>query len=335
MCKESVLEILGGNIIQRFEELYGVKEKIRDRIKLKPNCFIDCEFKGDVFAPHVASDGVTIRIHADYASFLWGFIYGSWVQYEEDVMKGELNCQGSAISQDGKLIQRARDVLDMSLKNRAYPCPKGYPSPKFGNSANESFYIEKVNGIFLDALCILLFHEVCHIESDHFGKLNGYCSEKRIQCEKDCDAYALRTVFRNFKESDPKQFNTSMLATIHAFASMMFLLKDPLLLNQTNHPNLDNRLLNMIDTLDIQDNSHKYYIYKYADELVRLFRNFHQGVYDFMKIDFDNKQVETAQDLFYSDLGFCFDRLKFPAILFSPDRLGRDAQYASKKYMVI
>ncbi len=331
MSQKSVVNILNGNIIQRFEELYGVKEKFLNGIKILPNCYIDCEFKGDVFAPHVANDGVTIKIHADYVSFLWGFIYGSWVQYEEDFMKEELICQGVSLSRDVTLIQRAREVLDMSLKNRAYPCPEGFPSPNSGNSANERFYVERVNGIFLDALCILLFHEVCHIESGHFGKLNGFCSEKRIQCEKECDSYALRMVFRNFNESNPKQFNTSMLATVHAFASMMFLLKDPLLLNQTNHPNLDDRLQNMIDKLDIQGNHHKYYIYKYADVLVRHFRKCHQDVYDFMKIDFENKPVETAQDLFYTDLGGCIERLKFPVILFSPDRLGRNAQYASRK----
>ena len=147
MCKKSVAEYLEGNIIQRFEELYDVKKKVLKGIKMKPHHFIEVVFGDDFFAPRVKEDGVTIEVHADYVSFLWGLIYGSWILCEEVVMKTGLIRQGKPLSQDVDLIKRARRVLDITLKNRAYSCPICLPNPQKGKNVNEQFYIQKVNGI--------------------------------------------------------------------------------------------------------------------------------------------------------------------------------------------
>lgn len=331
MCKKSVVEFLGGNIIQRFEDLYDVKKKVLKKVKMPPHRLIDVVFGGKLFTPRVKEDGITIEIHADYVSFLWGLIYGSWILHEEAGMKTELIWQGRRLFQDFDLIRRAKEVLDVTLKKRAYSCPINLPNPQWGGSVNEQLYIQKVNGVFLDAINILLFHEVCHIESGHHGKLDKYSSEKRIECEIDCDLFALRTIFKNFKGRKNAQFYTSMIAVVPAFASMMLILKNPLLLNQKNHPDLDSRLENMIDYLDLQDEREKYYIYKYADMLVRRYHDIHCELYNYMDIKFDNAIVETAQDLLDSDVGVKIQRLKFPAILFIADGVGSHVQFTSKR----
>ena len=331
MCKKSVAEYLEGNIIQRFEELYDVKKKVLKGIKMKPHHFIEVVFGDDFFAPRVKEDGVTIEVHADYVSFLWGLIYGSWILCEEVVMKTGLIRQGKPLSQDVDLIKRARRVLDITLKNRAYSCPICLPNPQKGKNVNEQFYIQKVNGIFLDALNVLLFHEVCHIESGHHGKLDKYSFEKRIECEIDCDLYALRTIFKNFNGPKNAQFYTSMIAVVPAFASMMLILKNPLLLNQKKHPDLDLRLKNMVDYLDLTDEKDKYYTYMYADMLVRIYRDKYYKFYDCMDVKFDNVSVATAQDLLASDIGSAIQRLKFPAILFMADGIGSHVQFSSRR----
>lgn len=331
MCKKSVVEFLGGNIIQRFENLYDVKKKVLKGVKIKPCELIDVVFGGKLFTPRVKKDGITIEIHADYVSFLWGLIYGSWVLFEEAGMKTELIWQGKSLFQDVDLISRAKKVLDTTLKNRAYSCPANLPNPQKGKSINEQFYIQKVNGVFLEALNVLLLHEVCHIDSGHHGKLEKYSRERRIECEINCDLFALQTIFKDFNGRNNAQFYTSMIAVVPAFASMMLVLKNPLLLNQENHPDLDLRLKNMIDYLDLQNDKDGYYIYKYADMLVRRFRDIHCELYDYMNVKFDNVEVETARDLLVSDIGPAIQRLKFPAILFSPNGVGSHVQFASRR----
>lgn len=313
MCNKTILEILGNNIIHRFEELYGKRNCILERKYKRVGANINCIMCGKIFPPY-AKDR-EIFLHKDYVSFLWGFIYGSWVQYEEWIVKEELNQLGENHHQNPLVIKHAQKVLELTLENKKYLYTNELPYPNIRSKIEiENDYMAKVNAIFLDALCLILFHEVYHIKSKHYEHWKEYSNAKKILCEKDCDMYALKTVFKNFVPLNECQFNTTMMSTLHAFAAMLFLLDDPLQIIQEDHPDLDVRLSNIIESLDLQNKYKKYYIYKYADTLLRHFCRCHHEIYDFMNIKFENKTVETAHDLFDRDIACNIEKMKFPAL---------------------
>lgn len=304
MCenKKSIIDSLQHNITSRFEHLYGKKNIAKDIENQVISPEFDCVMDGELFAPKAKGNKIIVQVN--YLSYLWGFIYGAWVQFEELMMKDELIQQGRTdITQNQAVIERAQTILSHTLNTMSYSWPEGYPSPNLTSTIDEeNFYASKVNGIFVDALCILLFHEVCHIKSKHYENWDNFDDETKIQCEKDCDAFALKVVVADYLDTSVEEYNTKMIAVLMAFATMFFLLKNPLLINQKKHPDLALRLANMISFLDIQDNGHLYYIYKFAAIMLRHFREIHKKIYDFMGIYFENEPVETAKDLFDRDL---------------------------------
>lgn len=322
MCenKKSIIDSLQHNITSRFEYLYGKKNIAKDIENQVISPEFDCVMDGELFAPK--AKGNKIIVQANYLSYLWGFIYGAWVQFEELMMKDELIQLGRTdITKNQAVIERAQTILSHTLNTMSYSWPEGYPSPNLTSTIDEeNFYASKVNGIFVDALCILLFHEVCHIKSKHYENWDNFDDETKIQCEKDCDAFALKVVIADYLDTSEEEYNTKMIAVLMAFATMFFLLKNPLLINQKKHPDLALRLANMISFLDIQDDGHLYYIYKFADILLRHFRGIHKKIYDFMEIYFEDEPVETAKDLFDRDL----EKMKIPVIYLSYNESKRD-----------
>lgn len=310
---KSIIDTLQHNIASRFEELYEKKNIAKDINNQVISPEFICVMDGDLFAPK--AKGNKIIVQANYISFLWGFIYGAWVQFEELMMKDELIQQGRKdITQNKDVIKRSQNILSYTLNTMSYMWPEGYPNPNLTSTIDdENFYASKVNGIFVDALCILLFHEVCHIKSKHYENWRNFDDETKIQCEKDCDAFALKVVIADYLDTSEEEYNTKMIAVLMAFATMFFLLKNPLLITQKNHPDLALRLANMISFLDIQDDGHLYYIYKFADILLRHFRGIHRKIYDFMEVCFDDKPVETAEDLFDRDL----EKIRIPVTYLS------------------
>lgn len=317
MCenKKSIIDSLQHNITSRFEHLYGKKNIAKDIENQVISPEFDCVMDGELFAPKAKGNKIIVQVN--YLSYLWGFIYGAWVQFEELMMKDELIQQGRTdITQNQAVIERAQTILSHTLNTMSYSWPEGYPSPNLTSTIDEeNFYASKVNGIFVDALCILLFHEVCHIKSKHYENWDNFDDETKIQCEKDCDAFALKVVVADYLDTSVEEYNTKMIAVLMAFATMFFLLKNPLLIIQKKHPDLALRLANMISFLDIQEDGHLYYIYKFADILLRHFREMHKKIYDFMGINFENKSVETAKDLFDSDL----EKIMIPVTYLSCD----------------
>ncbi|MBO6055370.1 MAG: hypothetical protein J6P84_00095 [Alphaproteobacteria bacterium] len=319
--KNSIFDALQYNITSRFEELYGKNNITKDVINQVISPEFECVMDGELFAPKAR--GNKIIIQANYISFLWGFIYGAWVQFEESIIKNKLIQQGQ---QNSVVINRAEKILYDTLNNKSYTCPEGYPSPNLTSPIkDENFYASKVNGIFVDALCILLFHEVCHIKSKHYEKWDTFDDETKIQCEKDCDAYALKAVIADFAKIKDSEYKGKSISILCAFTTMIFLLKNPLFIMQKKHPDLALRVANAISQINIQKKDHLFYIYSFADTLLRYFRENHKKIYDFMGVNFENKIVETAKDLFDNDL----EKIKIPVIhLYC---IGLNTEYSSKE----
>lgn len=321
-----VCKVLEKNILGRYERLYG--KNIQDDIKkgkIRPEIQVEYGLMESIDKPYADENGI-IHIQKQYVDFLWILIYGAWVQYEESVMKNELKKEGKKICQDPQIITDSQILLNSVETKKIAPWPLPHISP-----SDNSFYSNRVNGIFLDALCILLFHETSHILNKHFetkkiikkniedlklskkgeGKEKIEEIEKKIQeeklklkeIEKEADVFALEHVLSDSKELEKDfVFKGKSVSIVISFMSFLFLLDDPSLVKQDEHPDLDERLFNAIEWMDIQENRHAYYIYAFADLLIREFYKKHQDFYKALGKKFNDTTVETAKDLFSMDI---------------------------------
>lgn len=290
--------LLENNVLKHYEDLYG--KKIYDDIKegkIKP--FIECtdSTSSEILSPYARENG-TICIDRNFVDFLWAYIYGSWVQFEEGLMKGLLIAQGKIDSQDAKEISLAQSMLHSAITHQLNPWPTEFPLP----NAN-TFYTQRVNGIFLDAISILLFHETAHILNGHLKIVKNCSSEEKKELEKEADNFALQHVFDDANLSDQSTFIQKSIAIITAFTSFLFAGKTAYIVRQSEHPDLDDRLFNAMQILNIKDNHISFYMYSFADTIIRHFYEIHKGEYQIAgkKME-EEKKVDFAKDLFLKDI---------------------------------
>lgn len=292
-----VCKLLENNILKHYEDLYG--KKIHDDIKkgkIKP--FIECidTTTSEISSPYAREDG-TICIDRNFVNFLWTFIYGSWVQFEEGLMKGLLIEQGIPETQDIKEVSLAQSMLYSATTHQLNPWPSNFPLP----DAN-TFYTQRVNGIFEDAISILLFHETAHILNGHLKIVKNCTPEEKKELEKEADNFALQHVFAEADLSDRITYIQKSIAIIITFTSFLFVGKTAYVVKQSEHPDLDDRLFNAIQMLNFKDNHLSYYMYLFADVMIRHFYELHKEEYQRASKKFEDKKVDIAKDLFLKDI---------------------------------
>lgn len=110
----SIINVLQHNITSRFEELYGKNNIANDVSNQVISPEFECIMDGELFAPKARRNKIIVQ--ASYISFLWGFIYGTWVLFEELIMKSELIQQGQTdVKQNFLVIKRAQEILSHTL----------------------------------------------------------------------------------------------------------------------------------------------------------------------------------------------------------------------------
>ena len=301
----SPIEYLKYNITDAFEQIYKT-EKLKIDIKqglIKPSIFY--EIGGDKIKPPHVRDGA-IYVQENYLSFLWAFIYGCWVQFEELVMKGELRQKGETLITDNNIVEDAIKLTEWAITSCSeftnWPDNLPSPNPNAYKSKNEKFYITRVNGVFIDALSMILFHEVAHLKFKHEQICNEIEDAVWKECEKECDVYGIECVVDESIRNNEDLFQQKTISIIFSFSANLFITNNPLLICQKRHPDLDDRLFNAFGLLNIEEKYHQYYVYKLADLIIRHYRNIHREYYDGIKQFFKNKLVETAKELFLEDI---------------------------------
>jgi hypothetical protein len=194
-------------------------------------------------------------------------IYSNWVIFEEDHMKREVNeLKGGNEKINYDIVRRAEDVrvFCRSFKFLTTEWTTDLPNPKNPNELDR-FYVERVNGIFIDGVTLFLYHEFAHIILDH---TNTYEVDRvtSILQEKEADEYAFE-MYLNERNSKLEKFSAG-LAVLFTFFSPFFVLAFPRNLQQDTHPDIDLRFQNALDRIGCEGNEERYSLYKLAVTLI-------------------------------------------------------------------
>jgi hypothetical protein len=187
----SPIELLFRNIEHAFENasettLQWLKELV-DKGEISSDVEItdDSDFFPKVTKPKDGSPAY-IELNVHYLERLWAFIYGWFVVYEECIQREMLsqNFKGM-IEYSSPLKQRAGCLIAWSGLPARSSYPSELPSPNVFADTEEEQWVKKANQLFLDAVSIILHHEVAHVRYKHLGAAAD--ESDRIQMENEAD----------------------------------------------------------------------------------------------------------------------------------------------------
>lgn len=278
--QEDPINKLYNNIMKFFETTnphseIQLKKYVQDG-KLNPEIIIE-EGSELIKFPFVNLDTNQITIQSTYLSHLWAFIYSIFVIYEEAIQKKLLDKTFTGqIDLDSDLLKRANLLLtwSMSLKTTYSDWDRILPNPDIDYSKQnpETFYIEKINNLFQSSVSFLLYHEVAHVVNGHksyylgFDKLNNYDDIKEL--EKEADDFAFNALI--YDDDDEKNKIEKGLSIMIVFCSA-FMLSSRHTLSQKKHPDIDQRLLTIINKLNFEKIENEFYIYYLGSYILQMY----------------------------------------------------------------
>ena len=257
--------------------------------KLNPEIIIE-EGRELIKFPFVNLKTNQITIQSTYLSHLWAFIYSVFVIYEEAIQKKLLDKTFTGqIDLDSDLLKRANLLLSwsMSLKTTYSDWDTTLPNPDidYSEQNSETYYIEKINNLFQSSVSFLLYHEVAHVVNGHksyyfgFDKLNNYDDIKEL--EKEADDFAFNTLIYDDNEKNKIEKGLSIMIV---FCSA-FMLTPHHSLSQKKHPDIDQRLLTIINKLNFEKIENEFYIYYLGSYILQMYLQKEEepilsGIYD-------------------------------------------------------
>jgi Peptidase U49 len=304
---ESPITILWENIVHTFENVdtssLKKHQEATDSGKLSNSIAYDNR-KEKVRTPYADPKTREINLQETYLSHLWAFIYSVFVMYEEGIQKPLINSTFDGnLKFDKPLLQRAKILFDwaISLTDEHSDWDEKLPNPRTHNSDEERFYAEKVNAIFQSAVAYLMFHEFAHLTQNHdsffIGIDMGAMSEadlaERIQIENEADQYAFNMIIND--QDNEKQRWVKGLSVLFVMCSALLITSKAQSVKQDTHPDLDNRILSVLQSLNLKTEEAQFYCWYLCGFAIRFFLLKHD-------IDIPADEYETAQDAFFSYL---------------------------------
>lgn len=263
--------------------------------------FADCETK-------------IIHLQESFIGFMWALSYSMFVIHEEGVQKKLLANQfRGQINFDSDLLKRAKALFDwaITLKDEYSDWDPNLPNPESFLNDTEKWYAEKVNGIFSDAITYDLFHEFSHLVNNHCEGLGNLLKkeakkltvEERAlykQIETEADNNAFDSIIQEF-DSEKYKLHKG-LAIIIAHVASLFIIKNPRSVKQIVHPDIDNRISNSIERLNLDEDADSDYVWSFGALACKFF-------FDNHGIPTDLSDSATTKELFFRYLNK-FDELK-------------------------
>ncbi len=304
---ESPITVLWGNIVHAFENVdesaLELHKKATKCGKLAKAIAYD-NGKEKVRTPFANLKTREINLQETYLSHLWSFIYSVFVMYEEGIQKRLINnCFDGALRFETPLLQRAKLLFDWSISLTAEysDWDEQLPNPRTHNNEREQFYAEKVNAIFQDAVAYLMFHEFAHLTQGHESfflgvSLDGLSEEdlaERVQMENEADQYAFSMLVKD--TDDEKQRWVKGLSILFVMCSALLITPRANSIKQETHPDLDNRLLNILLKLNLETEEAQFYCWYLCGFAIRFYLIKHD-------IQMAAGEYETAQEAFFSYL---------------------------------
>jgi len=304
---ESPITALWGNIIYAFENVDGSSlnfhREATNSGKLSKAIAYD-NGRQKVRTPYANLETREIHLQETYLAHLWSFIYSVFVMYEEGIQKPLINNQfDGSLKFETPLLQRAKLLFDwsISLTSEYSEWDEGLPNPRKHNSEEEKFYVEKVNRIFQDSVAYLMFHEFAHLTLNHDSFFLGVDMKNlsdtdvadQIQIENEADQFAFNMLIK--EQDDENQKLVKGLSVLLVTCSALLITTTAQTVKQKSHPDLDQRMLNVLLNLNLATEEAQFYCWYLCGFSIRFYLIKHN-------IDVSTGEYETAQDAFFSYL---------------------------------
>jgi hypothetical protein len=273
-----------------------IKEKL-ERIILegKINSQIEYLISDEFSMIQVDINSKKVRVSEQFLAFIWSFIYSTFVIVNEGIYEkvkaNNSRFWNGKIDASRSIVKRAQELYTWSKS-----LPKGYsnwplhlPNPEIFYNAEEQYYIEKVNGIYLKAVIYLLNHEIAHLINNHFETVKDFREKQYFNLtdeerslykmiENEADQFAREEIVEDDDTDESKIING--LSIILAHCASLFVINHPSDLESNFHPDIDNRIAHSINFLNIQDKEKKGYLYLVAALSINLFFEFNRNEFE-------------------------------------------------------
>jgi len=270
------IRVLAYNILNKFE-LEGLKtfpnfKEAIDKGLVSPGLKYHIE-KETLKSPFARCETKQINIQEVFLSFMWSFSYSLFIIVEKGIQERVTKPEWKGeIIFDTDLLIKANQLLSWALTLNVFysDWDLDLPNPERPNSKDEQFYAEKLNGLYENATCYVLFHEFAHLSLDHceFAKtvrgknISNLTAEeisKFKQLEAQADEFAFNALV-NGSENEQEKFYKGV-AIILAHCAMLFMVHNPKVIKQIKHPDTDIRLETSITNLNLKDPLNEDYIW--------------------------------------------------------------------------
>ncbi|WP_299707494.1 phage exclusion protein Lit family protein [uncultured Pontibacter sp.] len=294
------VRVLSLNVTEWFENTYPqFKEDILEKAIKEKGLYEEIrliEREEKIGDPAFVGSYKVISIEESFLSYLWSLSYSLVVLFDENIHKPQTIENYTLDSKAQHLINEALKLFDygFSLMYNFNYWDKNLPNPEeFDPAANE--YIEKANGVYLNAVNYVLLHELAHVDLGHIDNdiLN---SEKGIktpeseikQDEYHADKYAFERIMQGSDYLTNK--HTVSVGIIAGICSFIFFSAE---MGGGDHPDPDERLKIALESLDLEEEDN---LWGMACLAFKLWSIKH-------KIDLGwPVKVDTYRDLFYLTL---------------------------------
>lgn len=261
---ESPVRLLVPNVLERFqharEHTLARHERSLRAGKVSPAIRWDTSREA-LKSPCIDPSTGQVVVSEAFMAYLWAVAYTLLVIDQEGYRRplGEGRYAGE-IDFAKPILAEARDLFfwAMGLRREFSDWAAHLPAPGRARVVEGIDYTGVTNGLFIDAAAYLLFHEYAHLVHDHWnivGPIRARRKEdvteedrevlKQLEAEADVDAREALLVSEN---PDGVQLSRG-LAIVIAHAAMLLAVARPSGLRQSEHPDVDARLVNAIYAL--------------------------------------------------------------------------------------
>lgn len=240
------------------------------------------------------NDKHEIEIFENYCQFLWSCSYSFFVIFDEGVHKPTLNKTFT-----GNFLDVSNNYINTAVEHfrSGFSLFKSYredifyrlPNPEKYDD-NNKFYIERTSGIYTAAMTFILLHEFAH---QYYGHVITPADDE--QSKKDeylADEYAFDQMSTHFENEDGQTYKCGILVGL---CSLTFI--DGSLRGGNRHPDPDDRILNLIEKMNLNELDNLWCVATIALNLWAI---------EFKKELKYAKQVENYKELFHET----FEQLK-------------------------
>lgn len=293
------IQVLHNNIIKFFESTNSYSQEMHAKYvkeeKISSSILFDNSPEKVKF-PSSNTHSREITIQETHLAHLWSFTYAVFVIYEEGIQKKMLEGTfDGSIDMSTPLLLRAEKLLywSISLKDNYSLWDTSLPNPKTHCTPEEKFYTEKINNLYQSSVAFLLYHEQAHLVNGHDSYFLGFNIDDydKIELEKEADDFAFSMLVSEESEESKIQKGLSIIIVF----SSALMLSNLTTLKQKKHPDIDQRLLTMINKLNFNKKENEFYIWYLGCYILNMYLNK-------LGSNYSPSLCDTHQELFFKYL---------------------------------